>query len=180
MDTADLLLTAEELVKPCSQVVTSPEPNRRDIVVSADRLLNAVSALLAGHWGYLSAITGLDYPGLSPASSDEKLWKRLTEETDLANEQHEGHIEALYHFNNMDATVTFRVLLPYNHAVLPTLCGLIPSATLYERELIEMFGVTITDTPSTEKLLLPDDWPDGVYPLRKSFQGFSEPSEGRI
>jgi NADH:ubiquinone oxidoreductase subunit C len=180
MDTADLLLNAEELVKPYSQVVTTPEPNRLDIVVSADHLLEAVSALLAEHWGYLSAITGLDYPGLSPAASDEKQWKRLTEDSDLANQQHEGHIEALYHFNNMDATVTFRVLLHYNHAVLPTLCGLIPSATLYEREMIEMFGVTITGTPNTDKLLLPDDWPDGIYPLRKSFQGFPERSEPHL
>lgn len=178
MDTADLLLTAEELVAPYSQVVTNPERNRMDIVVSADKLTQAVSALLAAHWGYLAAITGLDYPGLSPAESDEKQWRRLTEESDLASGHHEGHIEALYHFNNMDATLTLRVLLRYNHPILPTLCDLIPSATLYERELIEMFGVTITGTPSTERLLLPDDWPDGVFPLRKSFQGFHEPGVG--
>jgi NADH:ubiquinone oxidoreductase subunit C len=177
MDTAGLLLTAEELVKPWTQVVTHPEKNRTDIVISPENLEQAVAALISAHWGYLSAITGLDYPGLSPVASAEKQWNRLTEETDLDNEQHEGHIEALYHFNNMDATVTFRVLLHYNKAVLPTLCNLIPSATLYERELIEMFGVTVTGTPSTEKLLLPDDWPDGVYPLRKSFQGFPEQSE---
>lgn len=177
MDTADLLLTAEELIKPYSQVVTNPERNRMDIVVSTDNLIDAVSALIAARWGYLAAITGLDYPGLSPASSDEKQWRRLTEEGDLASGQHEGHIEALYHFNNMDATLTLRVLLRYNHPILPTLCDMIPSATLYERELIEMFGVSIPGTPSTERLLLPDDWPDGVYPLRKSFQGFGEPDK---
>jgi NADH:ubiquinone oxidoreductase subunit C len=182
MDTAGLLLTAEELVKPYSQVVTRPEQNRMDIVVSAEHLPEAVSTLLAAHWGYLSAITGLDYPGASPAASDEKQWDRLAaEDSNMSVEQHEGHIEALYHFTDMDAVLTFRVLLHYNNPVLPTLCDLIPSATLYEREMIEMFGVTIKGTPSTEKLLLPDDWPDGVYPLRKSFQGFSEPvlpSEG--
>ena len=42
-----------------------------------------------------------------------------------------------------------------------------------------MFGMTITGTPNTEKLLLPDDWPDGVYPLRKSFHGFPEQSTKR-
>ncbi len=35
-----------------------------------------------------------------------------------------------------------------------------------------MFGITVEGTPVTDKLLLPDDWPDGVYPLRKSFTGF--------
>jgi Ni,Fe-hydrogenase III component G len=52
-------------------------------------------------------------------------------------------------------------------------------ATLYERELIEMFGITIEGTPNTDKLLLPDDWPAGVYPLRKEFTGFAtKPAEG--
>ena len=30
---------------------------------------------------------------------------------------------------------------------------------------------------AVEKLLLSDDWPDGVYPLRKSFTGFAKLDE---
>jgi Ni,Fe-hydrogenase III component G len=61
--------------------------------------------------------------------------------------------------------------VPYHDPRLPSICPLIPSATLYERELIEMFGFVIEDTPDPARLLLPDDWPDGVYPLRKAFEG---------
>jgi ech hydrogenase subunit E len=32
---------------------------------------------------------------------------------------------------------------------------------------MEMFGVVVEGTPNTNRLFLPDDWPDGVYPLRK-------------
>jgi len=46
---------------------------------------------------------------------------------------------------------------------------LIPSATIYEREAIELFGFDLVNTPSTDRLVLPDSWPDGVYPMRKSF-----------
>jgi Ni,Fe-hydrogenase III component G len=45
----------------------------------------------------------------------------------------------------------------------------VPTATLYERELQEMFGFVIEETPVPDRLVLPDDWPAGVYPLRKSF-----------
>jgi NADH-quinone oxidoreductase subunit D len=30
-----------------------------------------------------------------------------------------------------------------------------------------MFGVDVVGTPNPDRLFLPDDWPDGVYPLRK-------------
>ena len=44
----------------------------------------------------------------------------------------------------------------------------LPAAEWIEREIAEMFGVKFTGHPQPETLLLPDDWPDGVYPLRKS------------
>ncbi|NMC80497.1 MAG: hydrogenase large subunit, partial [Chloroflexi bacterium] len=50
---------------------------------------------------------------------------------------------------------------------------LIPSATLYERELMEMMGVQLVGTPSSDRLLLPDEWPENVFPLRKSFTGLN-------
>jgi NADH-quinone oxidoreductase subunit D len=38
---------------------------------------------------------------------------------------------------------------------------------LFERELIEMFGVTVTGLADTSHLFLPDGWPEGTYPLLK-------------
>jgi formate hydrogenlyase subunit 5 len=65
--------------------------------------------------------------------------------------------------------VTLRLRLPHEAAVVPSLTGLIPSAESFERELSEMFGVTVTGLPNPEHLYLPDNWPAGVYPLRKDF-----------
>jgi Ni,Fe-hydrogenase III component G len=59
--------------------------------------------------------------------------------------------------------------VPYSKPQIDSICGIIPSATIYEREVIELFGFNLLNTPNTEKLILPDSWPDGVYPLRKSF-----------
>ena len=89
-------------------------------------------------------------------------------------------MEVLYQFCEGPAVTTLRVTVPYSKAVIPTVCGIIPSATLYEREIIEMFGITIEGTPNTDKLLLPDDWPDKVYPMRKEFTGFgAKPVEAK-
>ena len=82
-------------------------------------------------------------------------------------------LEALYHFCQGAAITTLRVSAPYSNPHIPSVCSLIPSATLYERELMELFGFVCDNTTDPTRLVLPDDWPDGVYPLRKSFTGFT-------
>ena len=49
------------------------------------------------------------------------------------------------------------------------LAGVIPGAVLYEREIQEMFGIVVEGIPDGRRLNLPDDWPDGVFPLRKDW-----------
>jgi Ni,Fe-hydrogenase III component G len=83
----------------------------------------------------------------------------------------EGHVEALYHFCEGAAVLTLRMSVPYSHAELDSICGILPAASLYEREFMEMFGVALRGSPDNARLLLADNWPEGVYPLRKSFTG---------
>jgi NADH:ubiquinone oxidoreductase subunit C len=165
MDTAANLTQAEELLKPWTLEVTRPEEIRVDVVIRPQDLKASTRALIQAHWGYLSAITGLDHPAEKTASSDEAVATEVFAE---------GHLEVLYHFCYGAAIATLRVTVPYSDANLDSVCEIIPSATLYERELMEMFGIELRGTTSHEKLLLADDWPDGVYPLRKSFTGLNK------
>ncbi len=156
MNTQDALQVAERALQPIASEMTRPTADRLDATIAAMHLPAAVAALQKARFGYLSAITGLDWPpvagkGDAPAQA--------------------GRIEALYHFCEGPAIATLRVSVPYDAAVIPSVCGLIPAATLYERELAEMLGVTVRGTPVADHLLLPENWPDGVYPLRKSFTG---------
>ncbi len=153
MTTADQILRFESLLAPFALEFLHLEEGRSDAVVPPARFHQAVEALVSGRWGYLAAITGLDAPAGAEAP---------------------GQVIGLYQFCEGAAVGTIRVSLPYDQAQLPSICDLIPSATLYEREFIEMFGVTITDTPDPSRLLISDDWPDGVYPLRKSFTSLEE------
>ncbi|MBK6328027.1 MAG: NADH-quinone oxidoreductase subunit C [Chloroflexi bacterium] len=120
-------------------------PDVLDISVHPDELLEVVQTLLDGDWGYLITITGLD---LGPEA---------------------GEIEILYHFAEGAAVVTLSVRVERETAVIPSICPIIPSASFFERELVEMLGITILNTPNTDHLFLPDDWPADTYPLRKEF-----------
>jgi Ni,Fe-hydrogenase III component G len=145
MNTEELLVQAVQLAGAGATAQSVPEPNRIDLVVEPARLLECVRPLVEAHWGYLSAVTGLDHG------------------------PQEGHLEVLYHFCQKAAVLTLRVMLPRERPVVPSVCGLIPSATLFERELMEMFGIQCEGTPDTRRLFLSDDWPEGVYPLRKDY-----------
>lgn len=150
MDTQTALTQAQELLQLWTDSTAQPEAHRLDVKVSRENFKAAITAVKQAKWGYLAAITGLDV---------------------AATEEAEGQVEGLYHFCEGAAVLTIRVAAPYSDPYLPTICDLIPAATLYEREFIEMFGVILEGTPSTDRLLLADDWPVGIYPLRKSFTG---------
>ena len=76
----------------------------------------------------------------------------------------------IYHLSRADGTLlNVRTALPAHRPVHPSVHGLYPTAVLYERELCDLFGIQITGLPAGERYPLPDDWPDGEYPLRKSW-----------
>jgi Ni,Fe-hydrogenase III component G len=146
MNREQRLSEAIRLLAPWIDEPAYPEPHRLDVIVPAEELLDAVGRLLETPWGYLSTITGLD----------------------LGVE--EGKLELLYHFSSGAVVVTLRVRTPRDKAAVPSICGFIPSASVYERELSEMLGVSVENTPNPDRLFLPDEWPAGVFPLRKDFE----------
>ncbi len=50
-----------------------------------------------------------------------------------------------------------------------TLTSEVFAAYWYEREIMDMFGITAVGHPDPRPLVLWDDWPLGYYPLRKDF-----------
>jgi Ni,Fe-hydrogenase III component G len=145
--------TAQTLLAQWATETATPDPKRLDVSITADNLIAAVTALREARWGYLAAITGLD------------------------KGKDKGQIEVLYQFCSGPTVLTLRVLVPRDAAVVPSVCGVIPSASFLERELMEMLGVQAEGTPNTSRLYLPDEWPAGVYPLRKDFVIADTPQE---
>lgn len=55
------------------------------------------------------------------------------------------------------------------HPVFPSVTPSVPTAHWYEREVRDMLGLIPEGHPDPRRLVLHDDWPADVYPLRKDF-----------
>lgn len=64
--------------------------------------------------------------------------------------------------------IIVKIKLPKEDLKIQSISEIMPAAMLYEREVYEMFGVTFERHPKLERLFLPEDWPENVYPLRRS------------
>jgi len=88
--------------------------------------------------------------------------------------------EILYHFA-FDADpppgimVTLRVHLDHDAPVVDSITPGVPAAAWIEREMHELLGIEFRNHPDMRRLLLSDDWPEGVYPLRRG-----RPWEGKV
>jgi NADH:ubiquinone oxidoreductase subunit C len=81
-------------------------------------------------------------------------------------------IEILYHFacDQSGVILTVRAILKDKDAPrIDTITTVTRAAWWIEREIHELFGVEFDGNQDLRPLLLPDDWPKGVYPLRKNF-----------
>jgi len=81
-------------------------------------------------------------------------------------------IEILYHFadDKNGFVITVRAIIKEkNDPHIDTITKVTKSAWWIEREIHELFGVEFNGNEDLRPLLLPDEWPKGVYPLRKDF-----------
>lgn len=80
-------------------------------------------------------------------------------------------VEILYHMacDQEGLMVTVKTLVAKPALSQPTYTDFMPAVNWIEREIHELLGVDFPGHPELKPLLLTDDWPEGVYPLRKSF-----------
>lgn len=91
-------------------------------------------------------------------------------------ETEEG-FEVLHHFG-FDAdhvVVSLRVKTGAENPEVPSLASFIKGAAFIEREMHDLLGINFPGHPNLDRLILGDDWPEGVYPLRRG-----APWEGKV
>lgn len=121
---------------------STPRPRRIYVKVSREALKEAVKLLKDEGYTHISAVTGLDTG---------------------------SNLELLYHLERSGTCLTVRTELPYEDAKIPTITDLIPGALLYEGEARDLLGVEFEGHPYPRPVILPDGWPEGLYPLRKKY-----------
>ncbi len=77
--------------------------------------------------------------------------------------------QVLYHFSRDETglILSLRVRLGEAEPEVDSIADLVPAADWIEREIHELLGIAIRGRPEPERLLLSEDWPEGVFPLRK-------------
>jgi Ni,Fe-hydrogenase III component G len=82
------------------------------------------------------------------------------------------YMEILYHFliEDINLLISLRVKLQKPKLEIDSLSTIFEGANWIEREIHEILGINFKGHPDLRRLLLPDDWPDGVYPLKRDYK----------
>ncbi len=96
-----------------------------------------------------------------------------------------NRFEVVYNLLSLSRNKRLRVVVETDEATpVPSVCGIWPSATWYEREAWDMFGIVFSDQPDLRRILT--DYGFEGHPLRKDFPltGFVElrydPERGQV
>ena len=81
--------------------------------------------------------------------------------------------EVLYHYSydqtgcviNLKAFIRNR-----QNPVIESITPFLPAAEWIEREIHDLYGIDFKNHPRLERLILADDWPQGIYPMRKEIK----------
>jgi len=76
-------------------------------------------------------------------------------------------IGVFYHIRTSNALLTVKVDVPKENPKLQTINDITPSAAFHELEASDLLGVEFEGNPRSGHFVLPENWPEDVYPLRK-------------
>jgi formate hydrogenlyase subunit 5 len=72
-----------------------------------------------------------------------------------------------YHMRTSKGSLTIKSEVPKNNPKITTITDIIPGALFTELEGTDLLGIIFEGNPLSGHFVLPENWPDGVYPLRK-------------
>jgi membrane-bound hydrogenase subunit alpha len=82
--------------------------------------------------------------------------------------------EVLYHFayDQLGCVITVKAFIRDRaNPAIESITPFLPGAEWIEREIHDILGIDFKNHPNLRRLILADDWPEGVYPLRKQCDG---------
>jgi len=85
---------------------------------------------------------------------------------------------AIYYVLSMEAGtkcwITLRATIDPDRPEFPSVTPRVPAAVWGEREVRDMYGLQPVGLPDERRLVLPDDWPDALYPMRKDSMDYRQ------
>ena len=92
--------------------------------------------------------------------------------------EHTGKFEVtqVFSLDSLGRYVLVRTPVNPSNTVIDSITSLIPGANFSEREIQDLLGIKPENHPDPRRLVMADDWPDGIHPLRKDFQFNDHPA----
>ncbi|MBI2955216.1 MAG: NADH-quinone oxidoreductase subunit C [Chloroflexi bacterium] len=87
----------------------------------------------------------------------------------LDDRERTGKYRLIYVFSAGRRWVSVETEIDPTNPRFPSVTPGLPAAHWYEREVQDMLGLIPDGHPDPRRLVLHDDWPEGVFPLRKDF-----------
>jgi NADH-quinone oxidoreductase subunit C len=78
--------------------------------------------------------------------------------------------EIIYHYSydQTGCVINLKVFIrDRQNPAVESITPFLPAAEWIEREIHDLYGIDFKNHPRLERLILADDWPQGVYPMRK-------------
>ena len=141
-------------------------PDQVTVTVPLNSLPDVVAMLYYQQGGWLASVAANDE---RPLNGQFAIYYILSVE---GNEEESEVKEKAY--------VTVRAQIPSHQPEFPSVTPKVPAAIWYEREVRDMFGLRPVGMPDERRLVLPDDWPDDLYPLRKDTMDYRYRPEPKI
>ena len=95
-------------------------------------------------------------------NADEKTGVTAISGVDLG-----GNLAAYYHVHTAKSFFTIKTAVPRTDPKIRSVVDIHPGAKFHELEVTDLFGITFVGNEFNGHLVLSENWPDGVYPLRK-------------
>jgi formate hydrogenlyase subunit 5 len=139
--------------------------NKIDVISAIESKLNDKVQIQVGQLGAatINASNGLHRDVLKALlEADEKTGITAITGLDLG-----ANIDVLYHTHTSNAFLTIRAEVPKENPKIQTITDIIPGALFHELEVSDLLGVVFEGNPRLGHFVLTENWPEGVYPLRK-------------
>ncbi|MFH1615631.1 MAG: NADH-quinone oxidoreductase subunit C [Planctomycetota bacterium] len=81
--------------------------------------------------------------------------------------------EIIYHYSydQLGCVISLKAFIrDRENPAVESIAPFLPAAEWIEREIHDILGIDFRNHPNLKRLILADDWPDGVYPLRKDIK----------
>jgi len=89
--------------------------------------------------------------------------------------------EVIYHYtyDQLGCVVNLTAFIrDRQKPVIESIAPFLPAAEWIEREMHDLLGIEFKNHPDMRRLILSDDWPEGVYPLRRDFKELPKRPDG--